>query len=78
LKAAKEKLQLSYKGKAISRNPKSEKSMEWYISNSGSKCQPRLLYSAKLSFKISGEIKNQEDINNLNWYLTSNEILSSN
>jgi hypothetical protein len=28
LKAAKEKLQLSYKGKAISRNPKSEKSME--------------------------------------------------
>jgi hypothetical protein len=64
LKAAKEKIQVTYKGKPIlitdfsTQILNSSRSLKDIIQTlKKSNCQPRLIYPAKLSFLIEGEIK---------------------
>lgn len=62
LKAAKEKCQVTYKGKHIRiteiSQPKLKRSRsDIFQVQKHSNCWPRLLYLTKLSFKINGEIK---------------------
>ena len=83
LRAAKEKGQVTYKGKPIRLTP--DFSMEtmkarrsWIevlqkLRDNG--CKPRLLYPAKLLFTINGENKIFQDKNNFKQYVASNPAL---
>ena len=69
LKAAREKQQVTYKGNPIyltswsfSRNSAGQKGMAGYVwSTERKNLQPRLLYLARVPFKIDGEIKTFSD-----------------
>ena len=83
LRAAKEKDQVTYKGKSIRLTP--DFSMEtmkarrsWIevlqkLRDHG--CKPRLLYPAKLSFTINGENKIFQDKNKFKQFIATNPAL---
>ena len=83
LKAVQEKGQVTYKGRPIRIIPKfSPETMKAWKSwtdvtqiLSKNKCQPRLLYPAKLTIKINGEIKVFHDKNKFTQYLSTNLAL---
>ena len=79
LKAAREKQQITYKGNPIRLTADlSAETLqgrkEWqniFKELKGKTLQPRLLYSARISFKINGEIKNFSDKQNLREFSTT-------
>jgi hypothetical protein len=83
LKAVREKDQVTYKGRAIRITPdfspeamKARRSWTDVIQTlRGPKCQPNLLYSAKLSITIDGETKVFHDKNKFTQYLSMNPTL---
>ena len=83
LRAAKEKGQVTYKGKPIRLTPdfsietmKSRRSwIEVLQKLRDHGCKPRLLYPAKLSFTINGENKIFQDKNKFKQYVTTNPAL---
>jgi hypothetical protein len=82
LKAVREKCQLTYKGRPIRITPDfSPKSMKarraWadlIETLREHKCQPRLLYPAKLSITIDGETKIFNDKNKFTQYISTNLV----
>ena len=83
LKAAKEKRQLTYKGNPIplSADLSAETLQAWrewqdiFKVLKGKNLQPRLLYPARISFKIYGEIKNFSDKQKLREFSTTKPTL---
>jgi len=83
LKAAKEKRQLTYKGNPIhlSADLSAETLQAWrewqdiFKVLKGKNLQPRLLYPARISFKIYGEIKNFSDKQKLREFSTTKPAL---
>ena len=83
LKAAKEKQQATYKGKpicltALLSGETQLARREWqyiYKVLKGKNLQPRLLYPAKISFKIDGEIKSFSDKQKLREFSTTKPAL---
>jgi hypothetical protein len=83
LKAVREKGQVPYKGRPIRITPdfstetmKARRSWAYVIQTlKEHKCQPRLLYPAKLSINIDGETKRFHDKNKFTQYLSTNPAL---
>ena len=83
LKAVREKCQVTYKGRPITITPDiSPETMKVRISWTDviqtlreHKCQPRLLYPAKLSITVDGETKVFHDKNKFTQYLSMNPAL---
>ena len=83
LKAAREKQQVTYKGNPISLTADlSEDTLqvrrEWqniFKVLKGKNIQPRLLYPARISFKIDGEIKSFSDMEKLREFSTTKPAL---
>jgi hypothetical protein len=83
LKAVREKDQVKYKGRALRNTPdfstKSLKARRAYReamqSLSEHKCQPSLLYPAKLSVNIDGKTKIFQDKTKCKQYLSTNQAL---
>ena len=83
LKAVREKGQVTYKGRPIRITPdfssetmKARRSWTDVIQTLGEhKCQPRLLYPAKLSITIDGETKIFHDKTKFTQYLSTNPAL---
>ena len=83
IKAAREKQQVTYKGKLIyltadltAKTLQSRR--EWqdiFKVLKGKNLQPRLLYLARISFKIDGEIKSSPDKQNLGEFSTTKPAL---
>ena len=81
MKAAREKKSLSYKGRQI-RFPADRSTEPWQARNewqdifsvlNEKNMQPRILYPARLSFKIEGEIKSFPDKQKLKEFMTTNK-----
>ena len=83
VKAAREKKQVTYKGKSIHlTNDLSAETLqarrEWqdvFKVLKGKNLQPRLLYPARISFKIDGELKNFLDRQTLREFRTTKPAL---
>ena len=83
LKAAREKQQVTYKGNPIHLTPDLsaetlQARREWqdiFKVLKGKNLQPRLLYLARISFKIDGEIKNFSDKQKLSEFSTTKPAL---
>ena len=77
LKAAREKQEVIYKGNPIrltadlSAETAGQKGMVGYKVLKGKNLQPRLLYPARISFKIDGEIKSFSDEQKLREFSTT-------
>jgi hypothetical protein len=79
LKAVREKGQVTYKGRPIRITPDTMKARRPWADVIQTlrehKCQPRLLYPAKLSITIDGVIKIFHDKNKFTHYFTTNPAL---
>ena len=82
LKAAKEKQQVTYKGNSIGlpavlSAETLQVRREWqniFKVLEGKNLQPRILYLARISFKIDGEIKSFSDKQKLREFSTTNQL----
>ena len=80
LKAAREKQSINYKGTPIqylsTDTPQARRAWQYiYKVLKGKNLQPRILYPARISFKIEGEIKNFSNKQKLKEYSNTKPIL---